>query len=247
MMTSVMEKSIGVSMYLYLMLVLLCSVLCTAGSASSNSGTDINNSLNPYLPSTSGSILASSSSTQQSMLETYLQTFPINEQQNVLTTVYQSRHHASTVDVEKEKLTTTTLSDVGPPGGVGGLTFSSTTHSSATESSSSPFSQTPVVISSGTLLPTILSPPNSNTSDEQPAVIPQEHELLGCGPNNREGIGIQKALDWLREKRVSDYGWENDTHMVILAKEVSTQTKKRFMMVNKIRILLKKDLSKAHF
>ena len=29
-----------------------------------------------------------------------------------------------------------------------------------------------------------------------------------------------KALDWLREKRVSDYGWENDTHFVILAKEV---------------------------
>lgn len=31
---------------------------------------------------------------------------------------------------------------------------------------------------------------------------------------------IQRALDWLREKRVSD-AWENDTHMVILAKEVS--------------------------
>ncbi len=45
-------------------------------------------------------------------------------------------------------------------------------------------------------------------------------ELLGCGPNNREAIGIQKALDWLRDKRSPDYSWENDTQMVILAKEV---------------------------
>lgn len=71
------------------------------------------------------------------------------------------------------------------------------------------------------------SPPNllnghaSNGEDiieSEISHIPKE--LLGCGPNNMEAIGIQKALDWLREKRSPDYSWENDTHMVILAKEV---------------------------
>lgn len=51
---------------------------------------------------------------------------------------------------------------------------------------------------------------------------PNEHILIGsCGPDQRESYGIQKALDWLREKREHDYGWDNDTHMVILAKELS--------------------------
>lgn len=49
-------------------------------------------------------------------------------------------------------------------------------------------------------------------------------ELMGCGPNNKEAIGIQKALDWLKEKRSPDYSWENDTQMVILAKEVSQKS-----------------------
>lgn len=48
-----------------------------------------------------------------------------------------------------------------------------------------------------------------------------EHEYIGTsGPNKRENDGIQRALDWLTEKRSVDYGWGNDTHMVILAKEV---------------------------
>lgn len=48
------------------------------------------------------------------------------------------------------------------------------------------------------------------------------HEQIGsAGPDKREMEGIQRALDLLREKRSQDYGWENDTHMVILAKEVS--------------------------
>lgn len=48
-----------------------------------------------------------------------------------------------------------------------------------------------------------------------------EHEYIGTtGPNKRESDGIQRALDWLTEKRSVDYGWGNDTHMVILAKEV---------------------------
>ncbi|KAG5672904.1 hypothetical protein PVAND_002992 [Polypedilum vanderplanki] len=232
--TNVMRKSIDTGrVYLHLMLVLImCCALSTAGSASSS--TDINNSLNPYSPSTSGSILASSSSsssssTAQSLLETYLQTFPINEQQNVLTTVYQPKQyqHASTVDAaEKEKMTTISSE----------VAYSSiTTHSAAsaaigtasTESSQSSNNQntqeTPVVISQGPSSQqsssTILT---TTTNESEPIPIaPVEHVLLGCGPNNREGIGIQKALDWLKEKRFSDYGWENDTHMVILAKELS--------------------------
>lgn len=49
-----------------------------------------------------------------------------------------------------------------------------------------------------------------------------EHILIGSGgPDQRESTAIQKALDWLREKRDHDYGWNNDTHMVILAKELS--------------------------
>lgn len=55
---------------------------------------------------------------------------------------------------------------------------------------------------------------------EQP--IFNGHETIGtAGPDKREVEGIQKALDWLREKRSPDYGWDNDTHMVILANEVS--------------------------
>lgn len=56
--------------------------------------------------------------------------------------------------------------------------------------------------------------PNQGESDE--------HILIGSGgPDQRESTAIQKALDWLREKRDHDYGWNNDTHMVILAKELS--------------------------
>lgn len=51
---------------------------------------------------------------------------------------------------------------------------------------------------------------------------PDLHTIIGsAGPDKKESEGIQRALDWLKEKRSSDYGWENDTHMVILAKEVS--------------------------
>lgn len=47
------------------------------------------------------------------------------------------------------------------------------------------------------------------------------HEIIGSsGPDKRESDGIQRALEWLKEKRSTDYGWDNDTHMVILAKEV---------------------------
>lgn len=208
-----MEKSIGI-MFLQLIGALIVSGLSVAGTGSASS--IMNNSLNPYSPSTSGSIL-SSSTAAPSMLETYLQTFPINEQQNILTTVYHAsaKHQTSTMGAEKEKLATSSVSSL-----------SSTTHL-ATEPSqlfspSNQNTQTPFLISTGSSsssLPTVTM--NLSENAEQPALIPNEPILLGCGPNNREGIGIQKALDWLREKRVSDFGWENDTHMVILAKEVN--------------------------
>lgn len=39
-------------------------------------------------------------------------------------------------------------------------------------------------------------------------------------PDAKESLAIQKSLDWLRERRFNDFGWGNDTSIVILAKEV---------------------------
>lgn len=48
------------------------------------------------------------------------------------------------------------------------------------------------------------------------------HEIIGsAGPDKNEQDAIQKALDWLKDKRAADYGWGNNTHVVILAKELS--------------------------
>lgn len=206
-----MEKSMRLMLFQVIGAAVVCG-LSVAGTGSSSS--IMNNSLNPYTPLTVGSV---STSTAYSMLETYLQTFPINEQQNILTTAYHhsAKHSTSTVGSApaKEKPTTSSVSS-----------YSSTT-ASATESSqySSASSNTlsPFLIGSSTYASVIGVTGNLSENPEQPVLIPAGPILLGCGPNNREGIGIQKALDWLREKRVSDYGWENDTHMVILAKEVS--------------------------
>lgn len=173
----------------------------------------MNNSLNPSSPSISGTVL--SSSTPPSLLETYLQTFLINEQQNIVTTVYHgsTKHHTSTVEAEKEKITTASP-----------LSLSSMAATDSSQLFSSNQNTATPFISTGSSLPrdSSTSPINLSENPESPVLI-QGPILLGCGPNNREGIGIQKALDWLREKRVSDYGWENDTHMVILAKEVSAE------------------------
>uniref|UniRef100_A0A182NN82 Uncharacterized protein n=1 Tax=Anopheles dirus TaxID=7168 RepID=A0A182NN82_9DIPT len=49
----------------------------------------------------------------------------------------------------------------------------------------------------------------------------EEKQLGPGGPTQVESTGIQRALCWLREKRLPDYSWGNDTHMVILAKELS--------------------------
>ncbi|XP_017074799.1 uncharacterized protein CG3556 [Drosophila eugracilis] len=51
---------------------------------------------------------------------------------------------------------------------------------------------------------------------------PHEHQTIGQAPPTKgEQEAILRALDWLKEKRASDYGWGNDTHVVILAKELS--------------------------
>lgn len=202
---SVMEKSIG---FMFLQ-VIGAAVVCGLSVAGTGSASSImNNSLNPYTPLTSVS-------TSSSMLETYLQTFPINEQQNILTTAYHhsAKHSTSTISAEKEKPTTLSASSYSP------TTVSATEppqYSPANSNTLSPF-----VIGSSTYSSVMSASGNLSENPEQPVLIPTGPILLGCGPNNREGIGIQKALDWLREKRVSDFGWENDTHMVILAKEVS--------------------------
>lgn len=166
--------------YLQLMAVLILS----AASGSANSGSDMNNSFNPYSSPTSGSVVVSSSSsspsTSQTMFETYLQTFPINDTQNVLTTAH---HHVSMVEGEKEK---TTASNE--------MVYSSSSSSAtrlaslATEASQS-MEQTPAVNPS-------LSPILTTFGHEEhaPTIIEvPPHELLGCGPNNREAIGIQKV------------------------------------------------------
>ncbi|XP_017002309.2 uncharacterized protein CG3556 [Drosophila takahashii] len=50
----------------------------------------------------------------------------------------------------------------------------------------------------------------------------QHHQTIGQAPPTKgEQEAILRALDWLKEKRASDYGWGNDTHVVILAKELS--------------------------
>jgi hypothetical protein len=189
--SSIMEKSMR--KYLQLMVVLILSAV----GANANSGSDVNNSYNPFSSPTSGSVVVSSSSsspsTSQTMLETYLQTFPINDTQNVLTTVHQPHHHISTVEGEKEK--TTASNEM-----IYSSSSSSTTRlaSLATEASQSMDSQTPVVNPS---LPSILTSTYNQDTEQQPTIIEvPPHEMLGCGPNNREAIGIQKVCIQMHEQ-----------------------------------------------
>ncbi|EDW86318.2 uncharacterized protein Dwil_GK15758 [Drosophila willistoni] len=61
-----------------------------------------------------------------------------------------------------------------------------------------------------------------NGSVESLVPPPPPHEIIGsASPTKVEQEAILRALDWLKEKRASDYGWGNDTHVVILAKELS--------------------------
>ncbi|CAD7086977.1 unnamed protein product [Hermetia illucens] len=80
-------------------------------------------------------------------------------------------------------------------------------------SSQPPGAGAPITVSTQSTTTSILLPESDNEG---------EHEIMGsAGPDKRELEGIQRALDWLKEKRAPDYGWGNDTHMVILAKELS--------------------------
>jgi gastric intrinsic factor len=70
---------------------------------------------------------------------------------------------------------------------------------------------------------------SSTTQQENGHDNDDNHTIGSPGPDLRETNGISKALDWLKEKRSSDYGWANDTHMVILAKEVRLKNKKFYL------------------
>ena len=203
-----MKKSMKLFVAELLVISLMTNSVC--GLSVAAGGSVSNNSLNPYAPSGSST---TSVSTAPSMLATYLATLPVNEQQTLLTTSLQHKQIVPST-VGQHKFT------------IAGIPVTSTTHSSADslQTPQSPNnSENPVLLN-----PIVIDPTTSSSSSEtilEPnidtvVVEAKEHQFLGCGPNNREGIGIQKALDWLREKRMPDYGWENDTHMVILAKEV---------------------------
>lgn len=186
----VMEKSMA------LCLQLMVALMLSAAGGSANSVSDMNNSLNPNSSPTSGNVvisLSSSSSapsTAQSMLEAYLSTLPLNEQ-NILTTAQQSHHHISTVTVEGGEREKTTAANEMVPSSSSSLpttrlAFPSTESFSDTQS-------TPTVINSGqSSSTTIFSQP---LDSEQPPIIDEpEHEPLGCGPNTREVNGIQKVI-----------------------------------------------------
>lgn len=87
---------------------------------------------------------------------------------------------------------------------------------------------TPSIISSESTNSVSLPSPIYVSSNTSPFTVIEienpidEHILIGTnGPTQRESEAITRALDWLAEKRLADYGWANDTHMVILAKEVN--------------------------
>ncbi|XP_055373396.1 uncharacterized protein CG3556 [Condylostylus longicornis] len=91
---------------------------------------------------------------------------------------------------------------------------------SASPTSSVPSSLHTLIGTSST--PSVIT---SSTQESNVDIIQEtinENSMIGTSsPDKREAEGIQRALDWLREKRAADYGWGNDTHMVILAKELS--------------------------
>lgn len=110
-----------------------------------------------------------------------------------------------------------------------------TSSSSTTQPSQSSTLNAPLVPHKSTLIPpemtdSAISSATTTTQFTSAAPAPYTSDASDLGdpqtdfgsptPNKREMEGIQRALDLLREKRSPDYGWENDTHMVILAKEV---------------------------
>ncbi|XP_055620873.1 uncharacterized protein CG3556 isoform X2 [Toxorhynchites rutilus septentrionalis] len=88
---------------------------------------------------------------------------------------------------------------------------------------STPLSSIPSYISNTLSISQMPTFPSSPMTTKQDSIepLPVEVEIGPGGPDQKESLGIQKAIDWLREKRLPDYSWGNDTHMVILAKELS--------------------------
>lgn len=95
-----------------------------------------------------------------------------------------------------------------------------THYTTAKNIASSTFAKLETTSSLSTLFKSTSTP--AATDDGLETVLPEidDSALLDTGPNMRESIGLQRALEWLREKRSPDFGWGNDTHMVILSKEV---------------------------
>ncbi|KAH8376329.1 uncharacterized protein CG3556 [Drosophila serrata] len=96
-------------------------------------------------------------------------------------------------------------------------TSSSSAMSNINSSSSNPISSTTLLAGADTQDGLVLATPTAINGSTLP-----EHQTIGQAPPTKgEQEAILRALDWLKEKRASDYGWGNDTHVVILAKELS--------------------------
>jgi hypothetical protein len=163
-----------------------------------------NNNNNENHSTTFGSSASAATSTPASLLSTYLASFTFSESQSPLTTIIQQSLGSTTTS---GKLHDTTQI---PADYLRTSIQPAQTNSPAIISAPADITQTSTTL-------------DSHPETTATVASKNDHILLGCGPNNREGIGIQRALDWLREKRSADYGWDSDTHMVILAKEVSDE------------------------
>ncbi|XP_058835586.1 uncharacterized protein CG3556 isoform X2 [Topomyia yanbarensis] len=148
------------------------------------------------------------SSTQSSMETTQtttaqLQSSTLQQQQQVLTSTQSLFGYAT--EVQSSSTGVTSMSSPGS-------TMVSTLSTSSPQyiSNYSTISQ----------LPTYPSLPMTTRQDSLDP-LPVDVEIGSGGPDQKESLGIQKAVDWLRERRLPDYSWGNDTHMVILAKELS--------------------------
>uniref|UniRef100_A0A182JZ21 Uncharacterized protein n=1 Tax=Anopheles christyi TaxID=43041 RepID=A0A182JZ21_9DIPT len=112
---------------------------------------------------------------------------------------------------------------VGQPGGTVGVFYASPTSDPIPAQQSTAVSPLYISNMSVSFAPATQTPMRQDLIDSLPVDVSQiEDKQLGPeGPNQAESVGIQRALCWLREKRLPDYSWGNDTHMVILAKELS--------------------------
>ncbi|XP_055532302.1 uncharacterized protein CG3556 [Wyeomyia smithii] len=101
-----------------------------------------------------------------------------------------------------------------------GLTSTSSAAATVMSTLSTP---SPLYISNYSTIALVPTYPAISMTTKQDSLdqIPVDVDIGPGGPDQKESLGIQKAIDWLRDKRLPDYSWGNDTHMVILAKELS--------------------------